>query len=41
LGGLYLVEGNVINNGRNVRAVYRWDRKNNAVRANVRNLMAQ
>lgn len=41
LGGMYLVEGSVINNGRNVRAVYRWDRKNNAVRTNVRNLMAQ
>lgn len=41
LGGMYLVEGNIINNGRNVRAVYRWDRKHNAVRTNVRNLMAQ
>jgi hypothetical protein len=41
LGGMYLVEGTVINNGRNVRAVYRWDRKHNAVRGNVRNLMMQ
>jgi hypothetical protein len=41
LGGMYLVEGSVINNGRNVRAVYRWDRKHNAVRGNVRNLMMQ
>lgn len=41
LGGMYLVEGDVINNGRNVRAVYRWDRKHNAVRTNVRNLMMQ
>jgi hypothetical protein len=41
LGGMYLVEGSIINNGRNVRAVYRWDRKHNAVRGNVRNLMMQ
>lgn len=41
LGGMYLVEGNIINNGRNVRAVYRWDRKHNAVRGTVRNLMMQ
>ena len=41
LGGMYLVEGTVINGGRNVRAVYRWDRKHNAVRSNVRNLMMQ
>jgi hypothetical protein len=41
LGGMYLVEGNVINNGRNVRVVYRWDRRHNAVRTNVRNLMQQ
>ena len=41
LGGMYLVEGDIINNGRNVRAVYRWDRKHNAVRTNVRNLMMQ
>lgn len=40
LGGLYLVEGSVINDGKNVRVVYRWDRKSNAVRPVLRNLMA-
>jgi hypothetical protein len=40
IGGLYLVEGEVINNGKNVRVVYRWDRKSNAVRPLLRNLMA-
>lgn len=39
LGGLYLVEGDVINDGRNVRAVYRWDRKSNAIRPQLRGLM--
>jgi hypothetical protein len=41
LGGMYLVEGEVINSGRTVRAVYRWDQRHNAVRGNVRNLMQQ
>lgn len=41
LGGLYLVEGKVINDGKNVQVVYRWDRKSNAVRQNLRNLMSQ
>jgi len=40
LGGLYLVEGEVINGGRNVRVVYRWDRKSNVVRPVLRNLMS-
>lgn len=40
LGGLYLVEGEVINDGKNVRVVYRWDRKSNAVRPVLRNLMS-
>lgn len=40
LGGLYLVEGQTINDGKNVRVVYRWDRKSNAVRPVLRNLMA-
>jgi hypothetical protein len=40
IGGLYLVEGEVINDGKNVRVVYRWDRKSNAVRPMLRNLMA-
>ena len=40
LGGLYLVEGETINDGRNVRVVYRWDRKSNATRPMLRNLMS-
>ena len=40
LGGLYLVEGTVINDGKNVRVVYRWDRKSHAVRPVLRNLMS-
>jgi len=41
LGGLYLVEGVVINDGKTVKAVYRWDRKSNMTRLQLRNLMAQ
>jgi hypothetical protein len=41
LGGLYLVEGTVINDGKNVQAVYRWDKKNSVARLQVRGLMAQ
>jgi len=41
LGGLYLVEGNVINDGKTVRVVYRWDEKHTEVRKMVRNAMAQ
>jgi hypothetical protein len=41
LGGLYLVQGSVINDGKNVSVVYRWDRKANANRQQLRNLMAQ
>lgn len=41
IGGLYLVEGNVINDGKNVQVVMRWDVKHTAVRAQVRNLMVQ
>ena len=41
LGGLYLVEGDVINDGKNVRVVYRWDSKHTATRQQIRNLMAQ
>ena len=40
LGGLYLVEGTVINDGKNVRVVYRWDRKSHATRPVLRNLMS-
>ena len=41
LAGLYLVEGAVINDGKNVAVIYRWDRKSNASRAQLRNLMAK
>ena len=40
LGGLYLVEGSVIYDGKNVQAVYRWDKKHNASRLQVRNMMS-
>lgn len=41
LAGLYLVEGEVIDNGRVVRVVYRWDQKHNGVRSTIRNQMMQ
>lgn len=41
LAGLYLVEGRVINDGKNVQVVYRWDQKSNAGRQQLRNLMSQ
>lgn len=41
LGGLYLVQGEIINEGKNVQVLYRWDKKHTAVRQQVRNLMAQ
>jgi hypothetical protein len=41
LAGLYLIEGAVINEGKNVAVVYRWDRKSNNTRVQLRNLMAQ
>lgn len=41
LGGLYLIEGKVINDGKNVQVTYRWDRKSNATRIQLRNLMSQ
>jgi len=40
LGGLYLVEGDVINDGKTVRVVYRWDMKHQPVRMQIRNMMA-
>jgi hypothetical protein len=41
IGGLYLKEGSVIDGGRAVKVVMRWDRKHNASRQQIRNLMAQ
>ena len=40
LSGLYLVEGEVINDGKNVRVVYRWDQKHTGDRINIRNQMS-
>ena len=41
IGGLYLKEGNVINDGKTVRVIYRWDAKHAEVRTQVRKLMSQ
>lgn len=41
LGGLYLVEGDVIDGGRMVRVVYRWDEKHNKQRGYIRQQMMQ
>lgn len=40
IGGLYLVEGRVINDGKNVLVVMRWDKKHNASRLQIRSMMA-
>lgn len=39
LSGLYLVDAEVVDGGKNVRATYRWDRKNDDARREVRDLM--
>jgi len=39
LGGMYLVDGQDINDGKNVRVVMRWDPKHADIRNQVRNLM--
>ena len=41
LGGLYLKESAVIDGGRSVKVVMRWDKKHNDSRKQIRNLMAQ
>lgn len=41
IGGLYLVDGQVINDGKTVQVLYRWDKKHTEVRKQVRNMMAQ
>jgi hypothetical protein len=41
ISGMYLVEGRVIDRGRNVQVVYRWDRKHNNARKTIRSLMMQ
>jgi hypothetical protein len=41
IGGLYLKESAVIDGGRAVKVVMRWDKKHNDARKQIRNLMAQ
>jgi hypothetical protein len=41
LGGLYMVEGDVVDGGRVVRVVYRWDEKHNQHRGAIRQQMMQ
>lgn len=41
IGGLYLKEATVIDDGRAVKVVMRWDKKHNDARKQVRALMAQ
>jgi hypothetical protein len=41
LGGLYQTEATVIDGGRAVKVVMRWDKKHNDARKQIRNLMAQ
>lgn len=41
LGGLYLVDSEVINGGKTVRVVYRWDEKHTQTRQQLRSLMSQ
>ena len=40
LSGLFLVEGDVINDGKTVRVVYRWEAKHQPGRMQIRNMMA-
>jgi hypothetical protein len=40
LSGLYLKEGSVIDDGKAVKVVMRWDKKNNEIRLNVGRMMA-
>jgi uncharacterized protein YcfL len=41
IGGLYVKEATVIDSGRAVKVVMRWDKKHNDARKQIRNLMAQ
>jgi hypothetical protein len=40
ISGLYLKEGTVVDSGRAVKVVMRWDKKHNDARKQIRNLMA-
>jgi hypothetical protein len=41
LGGLYMVEGRIVNDGKTAQVVLRWDQKSNQQRQTLRNLMSQ
>jgi hypothetical protein len=41
LGGLYMVEGKIVNDGRQAQVILRWDQKSNQQRQTLRNLMSQ
>ena len=41
IGGLYLKESAVVDDGKAVKVVMRWDKKNNAVRPELRTFMSQ
>jgi hypothetical protein len=41
LGGLYMVEGKIVNDGKTAQVVLRWDQKSNQQRQTLRNLMSQ
>ncbi len=41
LGGLYMVEGRIVNDGRQAQVIMRWDQKSNQQRQTLRNLMSQ
>lgn len=40
IGGLYLVDGDVIDDGKMVRVLYRWEKRHTAVRLEARSAMA-
>jgi hypothetical protein len=41
LGGLYMVDGRIVNDGKQAQVVLRWDQKSNQQRQTLRNLMSQ
>jgi hypothetical protein len=41
LGGLYMVDGRIVNDGKQAQVVMRWDQKSNQQRQTLRNLMSQ
>jgi uncharacterized protein with FMN-binding domain len=41
LGGLYMVDGRIVNDGKQAQVILRWDQKSNKQRQTLRNLMSQ